>query len=44
MPKAGGISYSFTNDGFFETSTYSYTSNRECALPGRLCEGTAKRR
>ncbi|PWO01026.1 hypothetical protein FA09DRAFT_327729 [Tilletiopsis washingtonensis] len=27
MPKAGGISYSFTNDGFFETSTYSYTSN-----------------
>jgi hypothetical protein len=31
MPKAGGISYSFTNDGFFETSTYSYTSNRESA-------------
>ena len=44
MPKAGGISYSFTNDGFFETSTYTYTSNRECARPGRLCEGMAQTR
>ncbi|PWN44980.1 hypothetical protein IE81DRAFT_320574 [Ceraceosorus guamensis] len=27
VPRTSGIAYSFTNDGFFETSTYTYTSN-----------------
>lgn len=32
VPRSGGISYSFTDDGFFETSTYRFESNRECSL------------
>ncbi|UZJ52865.1 hypothetical protein CBS101457_002185 [Exobasidium rhododendri] len=27
VPPTSGVSYSFTDDGFFETSTFTYTSN-----------------
>lgn len=33
MPNNTGISYSFTDDGFFEEAKYQFTANRELFTP-----------